>query len=268
MGPPGRSAPGRRPTTLDGMTNTLSPRDLPTPTSTPTPTPTAHRTPPDAATGAGAALQRAGGVAALVQAATYVVGFAAMAAWLGPRGFAEAQGDPAAALSFLLANQSVMYLWYLLIYLVAGVALVVLVLGVHDRIRAAGPALAQTATAFGLLWSGVVLASGMVSLVGQRTVVGLAATDGDTAATTWSAVSAVQDGLGGGIELVGAVWVLLVAVLALRTGVLPRGQSVLGLCVGLVGIATLVPQATVAASVFGLGFILWYVLAGLALLRR
>lgn len=212
-------------------------------------------------------IQRAGGIGALVEAATYVIGFGVMAAYLAPRGFLDAQNSPAESLTFLLDNQVSMYLWYLLIYLVAGAALVVLTLGVHDRLTRSAPALAQVSTAFGLIWSGLVLASGMIALVGQRAVVDLAATDQAEAISTWSSVSTVQDALGGGIELVGALWILLLSVTAIRTGALSRGLSILGIAIGVAGMWTLVPQVEDAASLFGLGFIVWYVWAGRTLLR-
>ena len=115
-----------------------------------------------------------------------------------------------------------------MLYLVAGAALVVLVLGIHDRLEDRTPTLARTTTAFGLIWAGLVLASGMVALVGQRAAVELAATDRAEAVSTWSAVSVVQDALGGGIEIVGALWVLLASIAALRSSALPRGLVVLG----------------------------------------
>jgi hypothetical protein len=42
---------------------------------------------------------------------------------------------------------------------------------------------------------------------------------------------------------------------------------VLGVVVGIAGTVTLVPQWADAAAIFGLGFIAWYVWAGLVLLR-
>ncbi len=212
-------------------------------------------------------LQRAGGIAALVEGGTYLAGFGVMLAYLAPRGFIDAQGDPAASLSFLLQHQAAMYLWYLLIYVVAGAALVVLTLGLHDRLKHAAPGLAQSATAFGLIWSGLVLASGMVALVGQRAAIDLAASDGAEAVSTWSSVSVVQDALGGGVEIVGALWVLLLSVAAIRTHALPRGLAALGVLVGVAGTLTLVPGLEAASSVFGLGFIVWYVWVARTLLR-
>lgn len=216
----------------------------------------------------GRGLQHAGGVAALVKAATYVVGFGVLAVYLVPRGFLEVGSDPAAALDFLLDHQDAMYAWYLVLYLVGGVALVSLVLALHDRLRDAAAGLSQTAGAFGVIWAGILLASGMVSLVGQRAVIELAETDPASASTLWSSVRVVQDALGGGIEIVGAVWVFLVGIACLRSGTLGRGLSALGIAVGVSGAWTLVPTVSDdAAPFFGVGFILWFVWVGVALLR-
>ncbi|MFC5381247.1 hypothetical protein [Aquipuribacter nitratireducens] len=223
--------------------------------------------PPSTPSDASAALERGAGVAALVKAATYLVGFGVMGAYLAPRGLLDVQGDPAASLQFLLDNQGVMYGWYLVLYLVGGIALVSLVLGVRRRLRGA-PALARTAEVFGHIWAGLLLASGMVHLVGQQAVVALAADDRATAATVWASTGVVQDALGGGIEVVGAVWVLLVSVAALRTRAFSLGLAGLGVAVGVAGLWTVVPAAAgVAASAFGLGFVVWFVWAGIGLLR-
>jgi hypothetical protein len=215
------------------------------------------------------AAQRAGGLAALVAAATYIVGFVAMGAYLAPRGFTTATADPVASLDFLLGNRTAMYVWYLLLYVVGGIALTVLVLGVHDRVVRSRPVLGRVGGALGLLWAGLLLASGLVALVGQRAVVELAGDGSDLALGTWVSVSVVQDALGGGIEVVGAAWVIAVSWAALLPRRLSMGLVVLGLLTGAAGLATLVPAAADAAgSAFGLGFVVWFLWAGVELLRR
>jgi hypothetical protein len=237
-----------------------------TPTTTRTiPGPTASRSP------VWPASQRWGGLAALVIAATYVVGFVAMGAYLVPAGFTEASTDPAASLGFLLDHQTSLYLWYLVLYLAGGAALVVLTLGVHDRVARSQPALAKVTTGFGLIWAGHLLASGMVALLGQRAVVELALDHPERAESTWVTLSVTQDALGGGIELVGAIWLLLVSTAVLRARTLGRGVGVLGVAVGLAGVATLAPApaaADAATAIFGLGLIAWFVTAGIQLTRR
>ncbi|SNS38603.1 protein of unknown function [Geodermatophilus pulveris] len=203
-----------------------------------------------------------------MKAATYVVGFGVLGAYLAPAGFLEAQGDPARSLAFLLDHQAAMYTWHLVLYLVGGAALVSLVIGVHDRLRRAAHGLSQTAAAVGLLWAGLLSASGLIALAGQGAVIELAAADPVTAVSTWSSVSVVQDALGGGIEIVGAAWVFLVSLAGMRTGALSRYLGALGIAVGLAGAWTLVPQAAdYAGAIFGLGFIAWFVWAGISLLH-
>ena len=192
-----------------------------------------------------------------------------MGLYLAPQGFLDVQGSPEDSLAFLLDHQVTLYSWYLVLYLVGGLALVSLVLGVHSRLRTGAAGLSQTASVVGHLWAGLLLASGLIALVGQRAVVELAATDSVMAASTWSSVSVVQSALGGGIEIVGAVWVMLVSVAGIRSRVLGYGLGALGIGIGVAGAWTIVPPAAeYAAALFGLGLIVWFVWMGVTLLRR
>ena len=213
-------------------------------------------------------LERVGGLAGFVIAATYLIGMGLMAAYLVPRGFLDGQASPADSLAFLLDHQVMLYVWYFVLYLVGGIALVSLVLGVHHRLRPRGAGLSQTAAVIGHLWAGLLLASGLVALVGQRAVVDLAATDPAMAASTWSSISVVQTALGGGIEIVGAAWILLVSLAGIRSHLLGHGLGGLGLGIAVAGAWTLVPPAvTYAAPMFGLGLIVWFIWTGNTLLR-
>ena len=128
--------------------------------------------------------------------------------------------------------------------------------------------LSQTAAVIGHLCPGLLLASGLVALVGERAVVDLATTDSALAASTWSSISVVQTALGGGIEIVGAAWVLLVSLAGIRSNVLGYGLGGLGIGIGVAGDLTIVPPAVgYAAPMLGLGLIAWFVWMGVTLLR-
>jgi hypothetical protein len=214
-------------------------------------------------------LQRAAGIAGFVTAATYVVGLGLIGVYLAPQGYLDVQGSPEDSLAFLLDHQVMLYTWDLVLYLVGGIALVSLVLGVHSRLRTGAAALSQTASVVGHLWACLLLASGLIALVGQRAVVELAATDSAMAASTWSSVSVVQSALGGGIEIVGAVWVMLVSVAGIRSRILGYGLGALGIGIGVAGAWTIVPPAAeYAGALFGLGLIVRFVWMGVTLLRR
>ncbi len=236
------------------VTTTTSPST--TATSSPVPTPTSP------------ALVRAGGVAAQVVAGTYVVGFLAMAAYFLPRGLTPVLDDPSGSLSFLLNHHAELSGWYLVLYLLGGAAMALVSLGVGERLAPA-PALARASTALGLIWSGMLVASGSIALVGQHAAVELHAQNPDLALTTWVSTSVVQDALGGGIEVAGALWAAVVGIAALRSKALSAGLGGLALGLATVGMATVIPLASeVATSIFGLGLILWFTWLGLALRRR
>jgi hypothetical protein len=209
-------------------------------------------------------MHRTGGMAALLMAAMFVVGFVLYFAFLAGSSFESA--DPAEVAGFLADNQALLSIWHILIYIVFGIALILLSLALHARLSGQPPGLAQTATVFGLIWAGLVIASGMIAVVGIGSVADLHATDPERAGTVWAAISAVQFGIGGGVEIVGALWVLLISWAALQASEFPRALSYFGMVVGAAGILTIVPAFEMFGALFGLGSIVWFVWVGLMML--
>ena len=208
-------------------------------------------------------LQRMGGVAALIEAATFVVGMGLFVTLLDPAGDLE----PVQQVAFLIDNQAITYIGHLFTYVVAGVFLVVLALALYERLKAGSPAMVQTATAFGLIWAGVVIAAGMVFNIGLGTVVDLYGKDPAQAATVWLAINSVFDGLEGGNVIFGGLWTLLVSWAALRAGGLPKALNYLGVVIGVAGLLTVVPALEVLFFVFGLGGIVWFVWLAIVMFR-
>jgi Domain of unknown function (DUF4386) len=208
-------------------------------------------------------LQKMGGVAALIEAAAYMVGFGLYFTLLDSSGYV----GPVRKVAFLVDKQAIIYVGNLFIYVVFGAFLVVLALALYERLKADSSALVQTATAFGLIWAGLVIASGMIFNVGIDTVVDLYGKDPAQAASVWLAIGSVQEGLGGGNEIVGGLWVLLVSWAALQGGGLPKALNYLGVVIGVAGILTVVPGLDVVTDVFGLSQIVWFAWLGIVMLR-
>lgn len=208
--------------------------------------------------------QKIGGVSGLIASATYVVGFLLFGTVLATL---AGDVDPGGAVAFLVDNQVMVYIANLIIYVINGVFLVVLVLALYERLKTGSFALAQTAAAFGIIWATLVLASGMLIIKDLGVVVDVYGKDPAQAETVWLALSAVENGIGGGVEIVGGLWVLLLSWAALRTGELPRILNYLGLVIGVAGILTVVPALEAVGAVFGLGLIVWFAWVGIVLLR-
>ena len=207
--------------------------------------------------------QKIGGIAALYMGIMYVLGILGYKLVLDYGSVV----DPVENVAFLAENQTFLYFLTLFVYVIFGPFLVVLALALYDRLKAGAQAMMATATALGLIWAGLVIASGMIFIIGMGVVVDLYGTDPAQAATVWLAIDAVFEGTGGGNEIVGGLWVLLVSWAALRTGGLPKVLNYLGVVIGLAGILSTVPVlAEIGQAVFGLGQIVWFIWLGIVLL--
>jgi hypothetical protein len=208
--------------------------------------------------------QKVGGFAALYLAAAYLV---AMPYFLV---FVKYQSavDPAEKVALLVSNHDSMRAMYLVTYIIFGIVLAVLALALYARLKDGTPTLAQAATAVGLIWAFVLVASGMIFNAGVAAVVGLHGTNPAQAVSAWQAIEPVAQGLGGsGGELLGGLWVLLVSVAALRTGALPKALNWLGVAIGAAGVLSVVPVLSDLAFGFGLLQIVWFVWLGIVMLR-
>lgn len=209
---------------------------------------------------------RTAGLAALIAAATFLFGIAMFATMLTD--YTTGDPTPEESVAFLVDHQAALYIWNLVIFIVFGIVLVPLVLALRERLRVGTPALAQASGAFGLIWAGLVLAAGMVSNIAIGTVADLHDINPARAEMVWSALDSVQNGLGGGNEIAGGVWVLLVSWAALKTAMLPRTLNYLGLAAGAAGLITVIPALEAVGAVFGIGLIVWFMWVGVLLLKE
>ena len=209
-------------------------------------------------------LQKAGGVASLLMAASYLIGFWLYFSFLDASGYT----GPVRQVEFLIKTQAAQHMGNLVIYVAAGLFLLVLILALHERLKSASLSVMQVATALGLIWVGVVLAAGMVFNVGMETAISLYEKDPAFSASVWRSVYTVHDGLGGGTEILGGIWLLLVSWAALKGRVFPAALSAIGAIVGLAGVLSIVPGlGEIGGMIFGLGQIVWYLWIGVVMLR-
>jgi hypothetical protein len=209
-------------------------------------------------------LQKWGGIAALYQAAAYLVGIVSFLFILNYPNIV----DPVQKVALLVDKQAILYLTTLFMYVIFGVSLIVLSLALYERLKSGATGMMQIATALGIIWAGALIASGMVFNAGIAPVVALFAHDPAQAALVWLAIETTANGLGGANgEILGGMWTLLVSWAALRNGGLPRALNYLGVAVGVVGILSTIPGLNPLAGIFGMGQIVWFAWLGIALLR-
>ncbi len=207
-------------------------------------------------------LQKLGGFAALYTGVAYIVG---MLGFLLIVGWPD---DPSQQVAVLVNNQVTQHILYLIVYQILAVFLVVLTLALYDRLKGDAPAMMQIATAIGVIWATLVIASGMIFNIGMDNVVNRYGTDPAQATTVWLAIESVSNAIGGGNEMLGGLWMLLISWAALQARGLPKALNYLGLGIGAAGILSALPGLGNVGLIFGLGQIVWFVLLGIIMLRQ
>lgn len=209
-------------------------------------------------------IQKVGGVVSILLALTYINAFIVYGIILV---FPEIMANSARQVEFLTDNQLLLQVMDLITYVIFGILLVILVSAVYHRIKTSSPVLSQIASVFGLIWAGFVIASGMIGNIGLNAVVELGSKDPERAMLIWSSIGIVKEGLGGGNEIVGGIWVLLLSFAFIKKESFPKLFVYLGFIVGLAGILTIYP-IDIFAEIFGISHLFWFILLGILMLRK
>jgi hypothetical protein len=154
-------------------------------------------------------------------------------------------------------------------YMVNGVFLVILALALYERLKPNSPALAQTATVFGLIWAGLVFTSGLITNHGLNVVAGLYGKEPAQAAMLKLVLDTVTLGIDSSDRLLGCLWVLLISLAGMRGEGLPKALNYLGIVLGAAGlISAAAPVLKDLGVAFGLGIIVWWIWLGIVLMLR
>lgn len=171
---------------------------------------------------------------------------------------------------FIADNRALISLGYSSGYLLLGVFLLITVQALQQKMQLAHSNLLNTGSWFGIIWVMLMMASGMVQLVGIETMLRLHDKGSLQAEALFYSYNTIVNGLGGGIELVGGLWVLLVSIAGLRHRRLSAGLHWLGIVVGMLGILTLLPLTAFKGlagtkELFGFSQIIWFIWLGILL---
>ncbi|WP_067149909.1 DUF4386 family protein [Pseudotamlana agarivorans] len=210
--------------------------------------------------------QTVGGISGIIEASLYIFGIILLFSSLHP---AIDQAQTAAEkLQFIIENKAKYQLWMLLIYVIFGIVLIPLTIAIHEIFENNSTLFSKAMPVFGFIWSGLVIASGMIAVVGINAVGETYNTDPNSAITSWKTIETIQNGLGGGVEIIGGIWVLLISIMGLTQSIFNKGLNYLGLIVGSAGILTIIPALTDLGVVFGLTQIFWFLWIGIAMIKN
>ncbi|MEA3642651.1 MAG: hypothetical protein VBE63_22315 [Lamprobacter sp.] len=163
-------------------------------------------------------------------------------------------------------HQWLVALAYVLGYFIFGGFLLIVVQAVHQRLKVAVSALLNSASIFGLIWVAFMMGSGMLAIVGLHTMVSLHQNGSVDSTTLFYVYTTTVNALGGGIELLGGLWMLLLSAAAWNQQQLPMAFNSIGIAVGVLGVLTIYRGVPALKVGFGFGQVIWFVWLGFLLL--
>jgi hypothetical protein len=195
-------------------------------------------------------LQKMGGLAALGHAAALVVGLILSFTVMFPL----LDAAPDQTVKFLADHQALVTLWKLIVDGGAAITLVLMLLALHERLRAGSLALVSAAVVFGFLWAGLTVGNSDLMLHHFGVVANLGGS-GPAQVAAWTALAR-------------SLWVLLLSLAAVRTGGSARAPGYLGVFLGIAGSLTMIPALAEAMfMIFGPGMMVWSAWVGIVMLR-
>lgn len=202
---------------------------------------------------------RAGGIAAFVCALCYVIGFVMILAVMP-----DINTDGDERLRAILTHSGLIQLWYLIIFVLFGLALLVLNRSLYQPAYLQSGHFQLLGALLGYMWAAYVFASGLIAVL---TIQYLIMQPAEQIERIWPAIFAIQMGLGDGIEWVGGIWMVMVNTSMQRYHMAPMSLARFGIVVGVIGSLTIVPALALAGFVFGLLQIVWFCWTGSLLVR-
>lgn len=161
--------------------------------------------------------------------------------------------------NYILNHKIGLQLWYLVIYVVFGLVLIPLALIIKNVFNNSKES--QLVTVFGYIWAAFVLASGFIFIVSLEKINTLPINE-TSKLSIWYTIELVQEALGGGTELIGGIWVLVIGVLGFREDKFNRFFNSLSIVLGIVGVLSILPFLMNLGGVFGMLQIIWFVILG------
>jgi len=209
-------------------------------------------------------IQKLGGLCSISLGLIYIIAFIVYG---GIIEYPKADATEIERLNFLSDNYLILYTANLISYFLFGILLAVLVISIHQKIKNHLPNLSILASVFGIIWVGLVIASGMIANIALNSVIEIGIEEPQKAIAIWTSVGVVSEGLGGENEIVGGVWVLLLSIAALKYSFFSKPLNLLGLLVALTGMLTILPF-DIFKEFFGISQIVWFIWIGISMIRN
>jgi len=171
-------------------------------------------------------------------------------------------------ITYIIEHKTLFNLTYILGYVAFACLLCFCVYVTNCLYQQASKTTMAMASLFGYFWMLVLLCTGMIGISSNELLASQNLTNPTAAEVIFHTRTLMTESLGGGIEFIGGVWLILLAAVCLRHKLLSKPLAIFTLVKGLIGVVTLFCADTLLRELFGITGIIWFIWMGIALVKK
>ncbi|MFC3853220.1 hypothetical protein ACFOSD_10285 [Salinispirillum marinum] len=179
-----------------------------------------------------------------------------------------AEANTTEKIAYLIENKGLLNLTYVLGYVLFSCLLCFCVNVIGGLYQQVSPTAMAMATLFGYFWGVILLCAGMIGISSHELLASYSNSNPAAAEVIYYARILLTESLGGGIEFVGGVWLLLLGAVSWRHSLLSKPLCTFTLVKGAIGAATLFSAEPVLRDLFGITGIIWFLWMGLVMIKK
>lgn len=209
-------------------------------------------------------LIRLAGAAFIGMALCYITLFVIYGAVLST----PADASTADKIGYIIEHKALFNFTYVLGYVLFACLLCFCVYVIGSLFQPVSKTAMAMATLFGYFWVVVLLCTGMIGISSHELLASYSTVNPAAADVIYHARALLTESLGGGIEFIGGVWLLIIGVIGWRHGVLSKSLSAFTVVKGAIGVLTLICADSILRDLFGITGIVWFIWMGVVLIRK
>ena len=204
------------------------------------------------------------GVAFIGMALCYITLFAIYGAILST----SASATTAEKVAYLIENKGLFNFTYILGYVLFSCLLCFCVYVIGNLYQQVSQPAIAIATLFGYFWVVLLQCTGMIGITSSELIATLNASNPAAAEAIYYARILLIESLGGGIEFIGGVWMLILGIVSWRHGLFSKFLSMFTLVKAAIGLLTLFCADSILRDLFGITGIIWFIWMGVVLIKK
>jgi hypothetical protein len=212
-------------------------------------------------------LQKAGGISAIIAAATYLFAMGLVMSLLSF--IADTNIEFQEYMRLLSSNKTLVFVWNFVMYIINGICQTVLVWAIYEILKNRSPILSKLAATFGFFWTVFVFLNGFILIYSTEAVIALYERNAVQAEMMKNTIDTLTMGIDHSDKLLGCLWIGLVSFVAIRNRLFSKTINIFGFMISILSpVGIIIPALIEISYLFGAGVIVWLLAVGIYILNK